>query len=213
MRFLLVAIAITLAFVGAACSSDDNKSSNGGAAAASPTAAPPPLATIAAAALSGAPGGSSQPRVNGNVQTASAGQVTLSDGTTFQLAPNARIARLQTIKSTDLKTGQFVAITAKRQADNTLLASIVSIFPDSLSNVVPGGERPLPEGNLMTNATIDSISGNSFTVTFTGGGGKVTLAPDARLIKQIDATPADLSPGTMVNAGVTNGVAASVLIQ
>jgi hypothetical protein len=131
----------------------------------------------------------------------------------FQVAPNARIARLQVIKASDLKTGQFVAITAKRQADNTLLASIVSIFPDSLTNVVPGGERPLPEGNLMTNATIDAISGNSFTVVFTGGGGRVTLASDAQLIKQTDATVADLTPGTKINAGVNNGVAASVLIQ
>ncbi len=31
----------------------------------------------------------------------------------------------------------------------------------------------------MTNATIDTISGNSFTVVFEGGGAKVTLAPDA----------------------------------
>src|SRR5438046_3604795 len=118
MRFVAIFVAMILAIGGVACSSDDNKPSYNGAAGASPTVAPPPLATVAAAVLSGAPGGSSQPRVNGTVQTASAGQVTLSDGTSFQLAPNARIARLQTIESTDLKAGQFVAITAKRQPDN-----------------------------------------------------------------------------------------------
>lgn len=106
-----------------------------------------------------------------------------------------------------------MAITAKRQPDNTLLASIVSIFPPSLTNVVPGGQRPLPEGNLMTNATIDTISGNSFTVVFEGGGAKIAIAPDATLIKQIDATPADLTPGTKITAGVNNGVAMNVSIE
>lgn len=217
MRFLSLVVALGFVVVCTACGSDDGKPSSSGqsAPAPSPTVAPPSLPTVAAASLSGAPGGSAgaASRVNGTVQTSAGGQVTLSDGTKFDLAPNARIGRLQSIKAGDLKAGQFVAITSKRQPDNTLLASVVSIFPDSLVNVVPGGERPLPEGNLMTNATIDSISGNSFTVVFTGGGAKVTIAPDAYLIKQIDATANDLTPGTKVSAAVANGVSNSLLIQ
>jgi hypothetical protein len=65
----------------------------------------------------------------------------------------------------------------------------------------------------MTNASIDTISGNTFTVVFTGGGGRVTITPDASLIKQVDATAADLTPGTRINAGVNNGVANSVYVQ
>jgi hypothetical protein len=113
----------------------------------------------------------------------------------------------------DLKPGLFVAVTATRQPDNTLLATIASVFPASLSANVPGGQRPLPEGNLMTNATIDQVSGNSFTVTFPGGGARVTLAPNAQVIKQVDATPADITPGTTLSASVSNGAAVSVTIQ
>ena len=113
----------------------------------------------------------------------------------------------------DLKPGLFVAITATRQPDNTLLATIVSAFPASLSSTVPGGQRPLPEGNLMTNATIDQVSGNSFTVTFPGGGAKITLAPNAQLIRQVDATPADIAPGATISAAVANGTAQSISIQ
>jgi len=209
-----------MAVAGMACSSDDNKSNDSkpAAAAPSPTAMPtvaptPVLANLASGALAGAPGGSSQPRVNGVVASVDGTTVKLQDGTSFMLAPNARIARLQQIKYSDLAKDQFVAITAKRQTDNTLLASVVSIFPDSLKGVVPGGEHPLPEGNLMTNATIDTLTApNGFTVTFTGGGSRITLAPDAVIIKQLEATPSNLLPGTPVNAGVNNGAAASVYI-
>jgi hypothetical protein len=113
----------------------------------------------------------------------------------------------------DLKPGLFVAITATRQPDNTLLATIVSVFPASLSATVQGGQRPLPEGNLMTNATIDQVSGNSFTVSFPGGGAKITLAPNAQLIRRVDATPADIAPGTTVSAAVSDGAAQSVTIE
>ena len=152
-------------------------------------------------------------RVSGTVQTADGGKITLADGTSFTVADNARVFRQQTIAAADLKSGQFVAVTAKRQQDNTLLASIVSIFSDSLSKTIQGGQRPLPQGNLMTNATIDQVSGNSFTVTFTGGGANITLAPDAQILKQSDATTADIKPGAKVSAGVVNGTAQMVLIQ
>jgi hypothetical protein len=219
MRIVLLGLAMLMAVAGLACSSDDNKSSdNKPAAAPSPTAMPtvaptPVLATLASGALAGAPGGSSQPRVNGVIASVDGTTVKLQDGTSFMLAPNARVSRLQQLKYSDLAKDQFVAITAKRQTDNTLLASVVSIFPDSLKGVVPGGERPLPEGNLMTNATIDTlVAPNGFTVTFTGGGSRITLAPDALIIKQLEATPSNLVAGTRINAGVNNGTAASVYI-
>ena len=220
MRIVLLGIAMLMAVAGLACSSDDNKAYDNKPAAAAPSPTPMPtvaptpvLANLASGALAGAPGGSSQPRVNGVVASVDGTTVKLQDGTSFMLAPNARIARLQQIKYSDLAKDQFVAITAKRQTDNTLLASVVSIFPDSLKGVVPGGERPLPEGNLMTNASIDTLTPpNGFTVTFTGGGGRITLAPDALIIKQLDATPSNLVAGTRINAGVNNGTAASVYI-
>jgi hypothetical protein len=222
MKLVSLLAFLSIVIAGVACGGSDNKDSGAKPAAAAPTqapgptavptVAPPSLQQLAAAALAGAPGGSAQPRTNGVVQTVADGKVTLQDGNSFMLAPNARFARLVPIKASDLQRGQFVAITAKRQPDNTLLASVVSVFPPSLSSAIPGGERPLPEGNLMTNATIETISGNQFTVVFTGGGGKVTLAPDATLIKQEDASVADLKPGTRINAGVNNGVAASVYV-
>lgn len=175
------------------------------------TPAAPPVAAVGGAA----PAGTANPatRVNGRVQTVASTAVTLADGTSFDVTPTTRIIRQQPMQPADLKPGLFVAITAMRQPDNTLLASIVSVFPASLSSNVPGGQRPLPQGNLMTNATIDQVSGNSFTVSFPGGGARVTLAPNAQVIRQVDATPADITAGVMVSASVSDGKALSVMIQ
>ncbi len=148
--------------------------------------------------------------MNGTVKSVASDEVTLNDGSTFKIAANARVIKQSNATASDLASGQFVAITADRQNDNTLLASIVSIFP--ASSKLSSAQFTLPGGNLMTNATISTISGKSFTVTFTGGGANVTLAPTAQIIKQVDATSADIKAGATVGASVTDGVAMSVTI-
>jgi predicted lipoprotein with Yx(FWY)xxD motif len=146
------------------------------------------------------------------VQAVAGGQLTLTSGRGFALPASARVLRSVPITPTDLKPGDYVAITAKRQPDNTLLASIVNIFPPSLGQVAPG-QRPMPEGNLMTNATIDQVQGTGFTVSFPGGGARVQLAPDARLARLVEASVAELQPGDTISAQVANAEARSVTIQ
>jgi len=229
-RFVLIAFAVPVLLV-AACSSS-SKGSNSTSNASSSAATTPTVTTITSttpttnviratpASGSGAsgptgPGGpaglGNGQRISGTVKAVDSDMVTLDNGSTFKLAANARVIKQSNGTDADLKTGQFVAITADRQNDNTLLATIVSIFPASLTNV-PAGQRPLPGGNLMTNATISTISGKSFTVTFPGGGANVTLGPNAQVIKQVDAAASDVKVGATVGANVTDGVAQSVTI-
>lgn len=90
------------------------------------------------------------------------------------------------------------------------------IFAASLSRVVPPGQRPLPEGELMTNAaiaTIDQVTGRSFTVSLPSGVVSVTLAPDGKVTKQTDVRPEEIKAGSTVSATVVNGVARSIQIQ
>jgi hypothetical protein len=176
-------------------------------------ASAPPQAPAAAAGTAPAAPANPATRINGRVQTVASNTITLADGTSFTVTPTTRVVLQQAMTPADLKPGLFVAITATRQPDNTLLATIVSVFPASQSTSAPAGQRPLPEGNLMTNATIDQVSGNTFTVTFPGGGAKIMLAPNAQLTRRVDATPADIKPGTMVSASVSNGEAQSVTVQ
>lgn len=175
-----------------------------------PTATPVPASSPAAAAAT--PPTNPAERDDGTIQAVANGTITLSDGKTFSVVSKTRIIRTESIKAGDLKTGDYVAVTAKRQTDNTLLASVVNVFPSSLKGVGVG-QRPMTGGNLMTNATVDKIDGDSFTVTFPGGGAQVKLAPDAQLNRLVDATLDDLKAGTTVSALVQQGTAQSISIR
>ncbi|MCX6021215.1 MAG: hypothetical protein NTZ05_05710, partial [Chloroflexi bacterium] len=139
-------------------------------------------------------------------------KVTLADGPSFTLAPNARLIKRQAATLADLQPGQYVAITAKLQPDGGLLASIVNVFPPEMANTAPG-QRPMAGGNLMTNATIEKADGRNFTATFPGGSAKIQLTPDAELTKLAVMTKADLKEGVTVTAQIANGVAQFVNVQ
>jgi hypothetical protein len=167
-----------------------------------------------AAAVSAAP--SAATRVDGTVRSATPSVLTLSDGTVLQLTATTRIVRTDKATIADLKPGLFIAITAKQQPDSTLLASIVNVFPASVGSTVPAGQRPLADGNLMTNApiaAIDQVSGSSFTVTFAGTTARVVLLPGAVITKQTDVRPEEIPVGAQISATVRGGAAVSVGFQ
>jgi hypothetical protein len=188
------------------------------AATASPIVMPSAVPSQSSTAGATGPAGLGTPatnpveRLSGMVQSVDAGKVTLKDGNGFSLSPQTVVTKRAPIMAADLKVGQTVAITAKRQPDNTLLASMVVVFP-SAPNGFALGQRPLDAGNLMTNATIDKVSGNSFHATFPGGAEQVTLAPDAQLLTLAAGTPADIVAGATITAAVRDGVAQQVSIQ
>ena len=68
----------------------------------------------------------------------------------------------------------------------------------------------------MTNApiaSIDQVSGSSFTVTFSGTTAKVVLGPGAIITKQTDVDPSAIPAGTKVSATVRAGVTQSISYQ
>lgn len=175
-----------------------------------PTTIPALTPATTPASSAGAGGGGN--RVSGSVASIAADKITLADGTIITTTAQTRVSRLVVITPADLKTGLFVAVTAKRQTDNTLLASAVNVFDESLRGVGVG-QRPMTGGNLMTNATIDQVTGDTFTVTWDGGGAKIKLAPDAKIGKIVIGSLADIKEGATISASVTNGVAQSVSLQ
>ncbi|HLZ68347.1 MAG TPA: DUF5666 domain-containing protein [Dehalococcoidia bacterium] len=181
------------------------------AAAVSPSPAPGGTAAAGPAGL-GTPATNPVERLSGTVQSVDAGKVTLKDGGSFSLSPQTVVTKRAMITAADLKTGQTVAITARRQPDNTLLASMIVVFPGAPSGFRLG-QSPLDAGNLMTNATIDRVAGSSFHASFPGGGEQVSIAPDAQLLTLAAGTQAEIATGAMITAAVRNGVAQQVSIQ
>jgi protein involved in polysaccharide export with SLBB domain len=151
-------------------------------------------------------------RVDGTVRTLADGTLVLTSGRSISVPASVIVVRSTVGSAADLHPGDYVAITGVRQPDNTLLASIVTVFPPSLGQVAPG-QRPLPQGNLMTNATIDQVQGNSFTVSFPGGGAQVQLAPGAQVTRLVDAGISDVHPGDQVSVQVVDGTARLLTIE
>jgi hypothetical protein len=155
-------------------------------------------------------------RVSGTVQSVDGRTVTLADGTRFEVGERASVIRTQTGGIADLQPGQYAAITARAQEDGTLLASIVSVFPENLRG--GAGQRPMSDGNLMTNAIIEeaqieTAASGELTVSFPGQTARVRIPPGAQIQIRSTATLADLQPGRTVSANLSNGVASSLNVQ
>ncbi|HET8631679.1 MAG TPA: DUF5666 domain-containing protein [Thermomicrobiales bacterium] len=175
---------------------------------AAPTAAPTPAATSSAASASpGASPARALPTfVTGTIQSITADEVTLADGQHFATTPKTSYVKQVAMAPGDLQTGMYAGITAKRQGDNSLLASVIDVFAQKGT----GSQFPLPGGALMTNATIDKIDGNTLTVSWPGGGALVKLDSGTKIYRDQPGTAADAKVGSAVTVVEVNGTAAAL---
>lgn len=151
-------------------------------------------------------------RVSGAIQTIADNKVMLQDGASFAVASSTQISRVVSASLGDLRPGDYVAVTAMRQPDDSLKATVVNIFPAAARGAA-NGQFPMTGGNLMTNAAIAKVSASGFTVSFPGGGENVTLASDARITRSVAAQQSALTPGARITAAVRDGVAQSITVQ
>jgi hypothetical protein len=127
------------------------------------------------------------------------------DGATMkvQLAPNAPVNQVVKAAVSDIKQGDYIAITAMPQPDGSQKAVAILIFPAAMRGVGEG-HRPwdLNPGSTMTNATVASevtgVSGETINVTYKGGDKKVVVPADAQIVAYKKATAADLKPGEKI---------------
>jgi hypothetical protein len=120
-----------------------------------------------------------------------------------QLAPNAPVNQVVKAAVSDIKQGDYIAITAMPQPDGSQKAVAILIFPAAMRGVGEG-HRPwdLTPGSTMTNATVASqvtgVSGETINVTYKGGDKKVVVPADAQIVAYKKATAADLKPGEKI---------------
>src|SRR5262245_47414191 len=108
-RFSMKAVASLLGGLVVATSLVACGSKSKASSAPAPTAAPTTTTVAGAAARPDVPPNGGGNRVTGTVKSIDNGTVTLSDGTSFTLAPAVRVVRMQTISASDLQKGQYVA--------------------------------------------------------------------------------------------------------
>lgn len=164
------------------------------------------VAGLVAPALSqGAP---TPVRVRGTV-AGLAGDVLTVNGvagstTKVTLAPGYKVQYIAKTTLDKVVAGSYIGTAAEPQADGTLKALEIQVFPPGFK---PGpGSRPwdLTPTSTMTNGTVDTIGaikvdkadGHVYTVSYEGGAKKVVVTPSTIVIEYLPADAAAITPGS-----------------
>lgn len=177
------------------------------------------LALVCGLALAGAALAQSPTRVRGSI-TSLDGQV-LSvksrDGSDIKikLADTYTVAAVVPIKMADIKAGSYIGAAAMKQADGSMQAIEVLVFPEAMRGTGEG-HYPwdlMPE-STMTNATVeavvDSAKGRDMSLTYKDGKQKITVPASAPIVTFEPGDKSLLVPGALIFIGAQRGADGSL---
>jgi hypothetical protein len=119
------------------------------------------------------------------------------------LADNAQIAAVVKASLTDIKQGLFVGVTAMPQADGSVSAVEVHIFPEAMRGTGEGHYSwDLRPKSTMTNANVDevvtAVDGQTLTLKYKDGEKKIFVPADTPIVAYVPGDNNDLKPGARV---------------
>ena len=125
----------------------------------------------------------------------------------LQLPDNVSVAVARAIRFEDIKQGDYVGATTRRQPDGSMVAIEVHYLPPTAAQ----GQTPwdLEPGSTMTNANVPAsvaaTGKRELTLEFKGGSQKIIVPESAALVRAVPGTRADLVAGEYVFAIVQKG--------
>ena len=147
--------------------------------------------------------------IPGTIAAASSDSLTVKtrEGATVRIALSRklRISGLTRIDLAKVKQGSYIGTAAEPQADGTLAAQEVLVFPPKMCGVGEG-HRPwdLSPSSTMTNANVDlvvdSVKGRVMTLGYKGGSQKVVIPPDTPIVTIVHTGRDKLVPGAHIFA-------------
>lgn len=130
--------------------------------------------------------------------------MTSSGSTRVKMTAQTRVSRRIAVTLDDIKAGDYIGASSRKEADGSLTAVYINIFPPSLRNQIPEGESPWLGGNVMTNAVVTEyvtgISGRTLLVKFRDATVRIDVPPDTEITRYFVTTRADLRVGRRVLA-------------
>jgi hypothetical protein len=140
-------------------------------------------------------------------------KTTSGDTVSIGLGATTPIVGVTAASLADIKPGSFVGSAAKTQADGTMVAWEVHIFPESLRGTGEG-HRPMDPQNTMTNGTVGAdmaahiarvggVSGRTITINYAGGEKKILVPDGVPVVTFEKGTTALLVPGAHVSVTAT----------
>lgn len=121
---------------------------------------------------------------------------------TVQLLKETAVRGVTLAKVADIKPGSYIGSAAVPQADGTLKALEVHVFPPEMAGT-GDGHRPfdLTAGSTMTNGSVGELvinNGRSITVNYKGGQKTIVIADDVPIVNLLPGDRSLLKPGVKV---------------
>lgn len=132
----------------------------------------------------------------------------------LQMSENVSVAVAKAIRFEDIKQGDYVGATTRKQPDGAMVAIEVHYLPPAAAP----GQTPwdLEPDTTMTNANVAASVAATGTrellLEFKGGSQKIIVPPSAALVRAVPGTRADLKPGEYVFAIVQKGTDGSLSV-
>lgn len=129
--------------------------------------------------------------------------VTTRDGknTNIQVGDKTEIVFTQPIAISDIRPGDFLAVTSSKGANGTLTAFEIRRFPKPVNP----GHRPFDgrDDQTMTNATVSAAvratKGRELTLTYNGGSQKILVPEGASISMLVPGERSHFVPGAIVS--------------
>jgi hypothetical protein len=171
-------------------------------------------AALAAVAtmLDGPAGAQQSPpqHVRGQIVAADASSISVRtrDGHSVRLAiaDDTGVSLISRLDIASVTKGSFVGTAAVPQADGTLKALEVLVFPEAMRGIGEG-HRPwdLTPDSTMTNAVVEDIKGRVYTLKYKDGEKMVTVPPEAPIVTTGRGSKDLLKPGAHIFAVARKG--------
>jgi hypothetical protein len=119
------------------------------------------------------------------------------------LADNPLFVAMEKSTVADIKPGMFVGSTAMPQADGSLRAIEVHIFPPSMRGTGEGHrDWDLKPKSTMTNASVEQtvagVDGQMLTVKYKGGEKKLVVTSETSVVTYEPGDSSELKPGVQI---------------
>ncbi len=152
-------------------------------------------------------------QAEGTIAAVDAGSLTITTrtGTQVRIAVTGDTAVIQrkAVALEDIRPNDSVGVTARREADGSLTALSINIFPPEFKNRVREAQFMMETGNVMTNATVFQnvrrTEGRTLYLKLGDGSVIIAVPKETEVMRLTAATLADLKPGLRVLVRGTTG--------
>jgi len=169
-------------------------------------------ALVLSAVAFAAPGPSTQAEGTLAAVDPAAVTVTTSAGTQVRVAVTGDtvVIRRRAVVLEEMKPNDFVGVTARREADGSLTAISINIFPPEFRGRVREAQFVMDTGNIMTNAmvfqNVRAVLGRTLYLKLGDGSVIIAVPRDAQVFRLTIMPVGELRPGMRV---VVRGTAGS----